>query len=85
VDLSKSAMMNYEGFGLTQFILGVPLLGLPTLIYLPFSWFDQTVMAYMFIALLGICGIILREPILAYLARRLAKRKYVMAVGFRKI
>jgi hypothetical protein len=85
VDLSKSAMMNYEGFGLTQFILGIPLLGLPALIYLPFSLLDRPTLGYVFIALAGICGIILREPILAYLARRLAKKKYVMAAGFRKI
>jgi len=84
VDLKKGAFFNYEGIGAQQFLLMLPLLLLPILIYAPFGFSGHVNIGIIILGLLGIVGIIFRNVILNGILHKFEERKYKMAAGFRK-
>lgn len=84
IDLDKSPFMNYQGTGAAQWIVGIPLMVLPVLIF----WIIQTFLGFQAavigIAALGVIGILLRAQIMEYLAGVYRKRKYAMIAGFKQ-
>ncbi len=84
VDLNKSSAFNYEGVGAAQFILMIPTLVLPVVLYLPFGLAGYPTAGIAFIGFIGLAGIILQKPLIKYLALRFVKRKYKIAAGFRQ-
>ena len=84
IDLGKSQFMNYQGTGITQFLVILPIIGFPILIYylhiilgiLPFYFYT--------IAVTGLIGIALNKYFLELIVSRFKYRKYKMAVGFRQ-
>ena len=83
MDLSKGSAFNYQGVGGRHFVLMVPLLVLPILIYLPFSLMDQTNVGLALIGALGILGLIFREKMLDLITQRFISKRYLMSEGFR--
>jgi hypothetical protein len=83
MDLSKGSAFNYQGVGGRHFVLMVPLLVLPILIYLPFSLMDQTNVGLALIGALGILGLIFREKMLDLITKRFIRKRYLMSEGFR--
>jgi len=83
MDLDKSPFMNYQGTGVMQYLLMLPLFGIPVLTYLLFGIFGNPEYCYYFLALLGIFGIIFNEYLLRLIAGLFLRNKYRMAAGFR--
>lgn len=83
VDLTKGAFFNYEGFGASQFLLAIPILIAPILIYAPFGFFEYRILGVVVLGLIGLSGIIFRNHFIDYVANKMMKRKYKMAEGFR--
>lgn len=84
IDLSKGAFMNWEGVGASQFLLIIPIMILPMLIYWLFSLWGGLYAGLGAISLIGVIGILLKEPILNALARQFERRKYIMTSSFKK-
>ncbi|WP_347158027.1 DUF5687 family protein [Pontibacter chitinilyticus] len=83
LDLSKGAAFNWQGVGASKFLVQLPLLLLPLLLYAPFGFMD---MPYLGIGLLGVAGVvgfIFHRQLLQVIAHRFLKHKYTMAAGFR--
>ncbi len=84
IDLGKSQFMNYQGTGLTHFLVIFPTMGLPFLIYYLHKISGALEFYFYTIALIGIVGIILNKYLLQNMVRLFVKRKYKMALGFRQ-
>jgi hypothetical protein len=84
IDLEKSPFMNYQGTGATQWIVGLPLMVLPTLIFYGFYKLLNMETAIIVIASFGIIGLVFRNLILDKIAIGYSKRKYATINGFKQ-
>ncbi|UZR96055.1 DUF5687 family protein [Chondrinema litorale] len=84
IDLSKKATLNWEGVGASQFIMLIPALVLPMLLFFPFDYFDIPNIGYAFIGVLGLVNFIFHKFWIKQIAKRFDKQKYKIAAGFRK-
>jgi len=85
VDLNGAVMMNYEGFGIVNYLLVIPLFGGPVLIYFLFNLYFSSTIAYTTIALIGILGIIFQDELKYIIVKKMLKRKYIMSSAFRGV
>ncbi len=76
IDLNKAAFMNYQGTGAAQWLMGIPLLAGPYVIYLPINAFFGYTPALSAIAIFGILGFTLRDYFIKLIAKKLASVKY---------
>lgn len=84
IDLEKSPFMNYQGTGATQWIVGLPLMLLPALIFFAFYKLVNIETATIVIAGLGIIGLVFRNFILDKIAKGYKARKYETINGFKQ-
>lgn len=84
IDLKKGATFNYEGVGAAQWLLGIPLLFGPYLFYLPFSLMGYPITGILAVGVVGLIAILFRTYLLEVTVRRVEKRRYTIAAGFRK-
>lgn len=85
IDLGKSQFMNYQGQSLIQWVMWIPVFGLPALIFL-IAWLcgisDYAVWLF---GGMGVVSIVFHSYLLKIVANQLIRRKYKMASGFRQI
>jgi hypothetical protein len=84
INLSKGGTLNYEGVGAAQWIMGIPILLGPYVVYLPFRWMGYPNIGLIMVGLAGVIGIVFRPYLLSLTAQRLASLKYKIASGFRQ-
>lgn len=84
IDLDKSPFMNYQGTGATQWIMGLPILAVPALIFYAIYKLVNVETATIAIAGFGIIGLVLRNFILNKIANGYISRKYVTISGFKQ-
>lgn len=83
IDLSSGSAFNWEGVGSSQWILSIPLLLAPFLIYLPFNYYNYPEAGLGLIAITGLGFIITREFWLNKLVTSFKTKRYIIAEGFR--
>ena len=84
VDPTRSAMMNWEGIGASQFILLIPVFVFPWAVYGICSLFVSNLGALAILGGLGLAGAALRTRILSLVERQFIKRKYILASSFKQ-
>lgn len=84
IDLTKGSTFNYQGTGAAQWLMGLPILIIPYLIYLPFELNGYEMLGLTAIGIIGTLGILMNKPLLDFTARRLQLKKYSIATSFRK-
>ncbi len=84
LELSKGGSFNYQGVGATQYILSIPIILLPFLIYWPFSYFGMPYVGLMSIGIVGLIMLLLQPMVINYIANKLEEKKYSIAQGFRE-
>lgn len=86
IDLGKSQFMNYQGSGILQFLIVIPLMGIPVLLFyiLKISGLAGNNYFFYAIGIVGVAGIIFNKFLLQVVANQLIRRKYAMALGFRQ-
>lgn len=84
IDLGKSQFMNYQGTGIAQFALMLPVFGLPLIIYYSCIFLGISAYYNLIIGIVGVFGMLLHDQLLQLMVKQFEKRKYRMAVGFRK-
>ncbi|HRG09318.1 MAG TPA: DUF5687 family protein [Cyclobacteriaceae bacterium] len=84
IDLTKSSMMNHQGVGAAQWIMGIPVLLSPYLFYLPFSIAGYANWGIIAVGVVGIIGLVFPTKLLSLTTKRLQERRYAIAAGFRK-
>ena len=83
IDLSKGGSFNWEGVGASQWILSIPLMVTPFLIYLPLSYYNYPEIGLGAIAIIGLIFIFSREFWLRKLVSIFKTKRYAIAAGFR--
>lgn len=84
INLTKGGSMNYQGVGAAQWVMGIPLLLSPYVIYIPFSIFGNSNLGVLAVGLTGVLGILLRPYLINLTVKRLERLKYSIAEGFRQ-
>jgi len=84
IDLSKSSFMNYQGTGAQQFILMIPVMGLPVFIYAIFYLFINETAGLIALFAIGSLGILLTKQLNKLLTERLREQRYKIASNFRE-
>ena len=84
IDLEKSPFMNYQGTGATQWIVSLPLMVVPLLVWYLFYKLINQETATLILALMGITGLLLRNWLVDKIATVYLKRKYETVNGFKQ-
>ena len=84
IDLDKSPFMNYQGTGAAQWLVSIPLMVVPVLIFWLLEFFISFEAALIGLASLGVLGLVLRASLMEYIAGVYRKRKYAMINGFKQ-
>lgn len=85
MDLNKGAMFNYEGVGIAQFLMIIPMMIAPYAVYLPFWWFFQNqYVGLAALAIVGMAGIIAFKPLSRLPVQRVLKNRYEISSSFRQ-
>ena len=84
MDLNKGAMFNYEGVGAAQWLMVVPMMVLPYLIYLPFSLLINDYAGLIALSLCGIVGILSFKLLSKINIKRVYDNKYEISSSFRQ-
>lgn len=85
IDLSKSASFNWQGVGATQFVMMIPTLLLPLLLYMPFGVLGQPWWGIAALGVVGLLGFIFHQQLLGLVVKRFKQEKYAIAAGFRQV
>jgi hypothetical protein len=84
MDLSGSSMFNYQGMGAGNWLAIIPAFVLPVLIQIPFRIAGIPDAGLIFVAVLGILGLVLHKWIIGMIYQNLLSRKYIMSSAFRE-
>lgn len=84
IDLEKSPFMNYQGTGATQWIVGIPLMLVPILIFWLTNKFFSYELGVGVLVTLGILGVLFRKQLMNLIEQEYRKSKYAMISGFKQ-
>jgi hypothetical protein len=84
VNPEKSAFMNWEGVGASQFLLVLPAFFLPVVIHLLLQWVLGWQWGLVVLGMIGIVGILLHRPIMQAVVRQLSRRKYDLIDAYKQ-
>ena len=84
MDLNKGAMFNYEGVGAAQFLIIIPLMAGPYLVYLPFSLLINDYAGLIALGVSGLIGILAFKPLSQLNISRVLANRYEISSSFRQ-
>lgn len=82
IDLNQRAAFNYQGTGAVQWIIGIPLMILPVLIFALFYWLINFEAGIAVLIVMGIAGMVFHKKIMNYITQRYLNSKHVMINAF---
>jgi hypothetical protein len=84
MDINKGAMFNYEGIGIAQFLMIIPMLAAPYLVYLPFALLISQYAGLLALGVTGLMGV-LAFPYLSNIAvQKVLQNRYEISSSFRQ-
>ncbi len=84
MDLNKGAMFNYEGVGIAQFLIVIPMMLGPYLIYVPFSLLFNDYVGLLALSVTGILGILGFKRLSQINIDRVLSNRYEISSSFRQ-
>lgn len=84
IDLSKGSAFNYQGTSITQFVIVLPLMILPMLIYWPFGAFGKPYWGLSALVAVGLISLAFHKQWFAAIIKNFNEKKYKNAAGFRE-
>ena len=84
MDINKGAMFNYEGLGAAQFLMMIPMMVIPYVIFLPFAMTMGYETGLIVLSIIGLIGIVFFKNITRYLIDRLYKSRHEISASFRQ-
>ena len=84
IDLSKKATFNYQGTGIKQWLMVIPIIVLPSFLF----WIGQSFYGFeggvSILVIFGILGIVFHQKLILIVARQLAERKHKILDSFKE-
>lgn len=84
MDLNKGAMFNYEGVGAAQFLIIIPLMAGPYLVYLPFSLLIGDYAGLIALGISGMIGLLAFKPLSQLNIQKVLSNRYEISSSFRQ-
>ncbi len=84
IDLSKGSAFNYQGTSAVQFIIVLPLMLLPILIWLSFNAFGKPYWGLVALGAVGLISLAFHKQWFAAIVQNFKEKKYRNAAGFRE-
>lgn len=84
MDLSKGAMFNYEGVGIAQFLMIIPLILAPYVVFVPFSLLISDYAGLIALAVVGAVGIMAYSKLSQLSVNKVLANKYEISSSFRQ-
>lgn len=84
IDLSNASMFNYQGVGAAQWLVGIPLLIVPIVIWFPVKTFVDQNTANLVLIGIGVIGLLLRKVILNGIVGLYLENRFKMIEGFQQ-
>jgi hypothetical protein len=84
MNLNKGSFFNYEGIGLAQYLMVIPLVVVPYAIYIPFVYYFDHLIGLVALGVVGVAGIIFNEKLTQLAIDRLKRDKYFVSSSFRQ-
>lgn len=78
IDVQKGSLFNHEGLGMAHYLLMLPVLVLPIIIYFIFRIFDYGNFGIIFLGILGLLGLGLHRIIISKITNFFFAKKYVL-------
>jgi len=83
-EINSGGMFSMQGFSAAHFIIMIPIMVVPVLVYVGFRAMDQRTLGVIFLGVLGLMGIILRHYFIKKAEQTLKKNKYSMISNYKK-
>lgn len=84
MDINKGAVFNYEGIGIAQFLMIIPMMGAPYLIFIPMSIMFGDISGLLALGTIGLLGIIAFPKLSDFAVQRILANKYQISSSFRQ-
>lgn len=84
LDLNQSSVMNYQGVGAAQWLVGLPMFLIPIGLFYLFKLPFGVVGAYAALGVLGLTGILLHPVIISFFAGKYLKQKHQLIKNYKK-
>ena len=84
MNLNKGSMFNYEGMGLSQFLMIIPLVAVPYAVFLPVAYLFGPYSGLLALSILGGFGLLIFPKISTKIADTVVERKYEISAAFRQ-
>ncbi|QOD59904.1 hypothetical protein H9I45_11155 [Polaribacter haliotis] len=84
IDLNKSGFGNTQGTSATQFIIIIPIMGIPMLLFWLFNKFVGGNSGYIVVASIGVISLLCKNYAMNFIEKKYIKDKYVMINAFGK-
>jgi len=85
IDLDNGNYFNYQGIGAAQWLVGIPLLLIPIIVWSIVKMIGGLHIANVTLILIGIIGLALRNEILNRISKKYVEKKYKMLAGFKEV
>ncbi len=82
IDLTQKAVFNYQGTGAVQWLVGIPLLIIPMILFILFLYLVNFETACAVLALMGLIGIVLHQKTMKFITKKYLKAKHPMITAF---
>ncbi|MGV8136106.1 MAG: DUF5687 family protein [Mangrovibacterium sp.] len=83
LDLNQSSIMNYQGFGASQWLAGLPMLISPIGIFYLLKMLFGTIGSYIGIGVIGLTGILLNSVIINFFSKQYRKQKHQLIKNYK--
>ena len=84
IELDQSPFGNMQGTSAVQFLVMLPVLGVPIIMFLVLNWLVSFEAAISVLVGLGILGYALKNKLLDVVTQQYRKKKYAMVAGFKQ-
>lgn len=84
INLKHPGSINMEGMGAAQWLMGIPLIATPYIVYIPLSLLGYSIAGLVSVGLLGVIGILLKNANIDFTTQRLGNNRHILASNFRK-
>jgi hypothetical protein len=84
IELSSGGLANTQGTSAAQFLVMIPVLVLPIIVYAIVNHFVGFNAAIIAIALIGVVSLLMKNPIMRFIEKKYQEKKYATIHGFKQ-
>ena len=84
LDLNQSSVMNYQGVGAMQWLIGFPMFLIPIGLFYLFKLAFGVVGGYAGLGILGLTGILFHSVVINFFAKKYLKQKHQLIINYKK-